>query len=392
MTNYIIAIFGIVVLMATYKIYLDREFYRHLFELEDFFESELDFTSLSKNILIRLMKETNSTSGMIYWLDETQNDFKLKTLNGIPTDKISVITRILRQPQGFIEKIAGNPQGFIIKDFKNDDYFKKMEESQELAAFYQSLMVIPLTTVENKILGILLLFKDQSIFTNRQLNLLTVFAPRLAVRLDNARLYQVTRETALENSRLYVNISKLYHQATLDELTGLANRMFLIQRMKEELKKASRFQQPISLIFVDIDNFKNVNAKYSHQIGDQVLIEFADLLRNSIREYDVASRFGGEEFVLLLPQASLTNSVELAERLREKVANTNFCAAADGLNITASFGVSAIMKITAQPNQLDDERLTNYVESLVSRADDALGEAKNSGRNKVVYRTEEAEE
>lgn len=360
---------------------LSKGFYRNLFELEETLEGQLDFTNLSKNILTRIVKDTSATGGIIYWLDEAQQEFKLKTLNGIPAEKISIITRTLRQGEGFLEQIKSQPDGFIVNDLKAENGVRSRAGDNDLTAIYKALMMIPMVTGEKVTLGVLVLLKEKGSFRNKQLNLLTTFAPRMTVRLDNARLYQVTQETALENARLYVNISKLYQQAIIDELTGLYNRSFLMQRIKEEIKKTLRFKQPLSLIFADIDFFKSVNDKHGHQVGDELLSQFGALLRDSTREYDVACRFGGEEFVILLPHTHQVNATELAERLREKVAQKKFCS---GLQITASFGVSSVPELAELPSQLGEANLNIYIENLVARADDALYQAKNNGRNQVV--------
>jgi len=367
-------IIALVVLVQRYR---NRDFYQHLFELEDTFEDEHDFSSLSKNVLQRLIKETNSVSGTIYWLDELQNELKLKALNGIAPEIISLITHFLRQPDKILTKLSSSRQILVLNNFvKNsneDEYLTKLAET------YRSLMLIPLSLGEEKLIGVIVLFKTHGDFTKRTIQTFNAFAPRLAVRLDNVRLYQLIRETAQENAKLYVNISKLYHQATIDLLTGLYNRGFLMQRIKAEIKKASRFKLPLSLIFLDIDHFKKVNDQHGHPVGDQLLTEFGDLLKKSVRDYDLACRFGGEEFVLLLPGANLINAFELAERLREKVENHPF---SNALKITASFGVSALPEL---PNhQLDEKNMNIYIENLIAKADSALYQAKEAGRNRVV--------
>ena len=363
--------------MLIYYRFINHNFYRYLYELEEAFDSELDFVHLSKNILLKVMKKTAATAGIIYWYDEAQHEFKLKTLHGIPTDKINQVTRILRKNDGLLSLVQQQPETIILENTKSS------AKLQELEDVYQSLLAIPLN-IQKKTLGILVLLRADATFNRKNLKLLTLFAPRAAMRLDNSRLYQLAKETALENARLYINISKLYQQATLDELTGLYNRNFLIQRIKEELKKAWRFKQPLSIIFADLDFFKKVNDEHGHQIGDQLLTEFGEYIRNSVREYDVACRFGGEEFVVLLPHTNLSNAYDLAERLRKKVAKHSFCAATKNLKITASFGVSSIAGNVELPTQLDDENANKIIEDLIASADDALYQAKKSGRNQVV--------
>jgi diguanylate cyclase (GGDEF)-like protein len=358
-----------------------NNFYRRLFELEEVFDGELDFVHLAKNILGRVVQETDANAGIIYWLDEIQDEFKLKSILGIPTDKINNITRILRQSNGILEQLRSTTKAYIL-DFKRALTGANFGNSQELSKTYRCLMVLPLS-VQRKVLGAFILVRTGGVFNKRQLRLLSYFAPRAAVRLDNTRLYQLAKETALENAKLYVNISKLYQKATLDELTGFYNRNFLMQRVKEEIKKASRLKHELSLIFIDLDFFKNINDQYGHQVGDQLLAEFGDLVKGSIREYDVACRFGGEEFVILLPQTEFKNAVELAERLREKVEKRKFCVSYGNLQITASFGVSSLPQNNSV-NQLEEEQTIIMMENLIAWADDALYQAKKNGRNRVI--------
>ncbi len=373
------AIIGLVMLNR-----INNNFYRKLFELEEVFEGELDFVHLAKSILGKIVKETGASAGIIYWFDEIQDEFKLKSILGIPADKINNITRILRQPKGVLESIKDMTAAFIL-DFKRTSAHDAYGNLRELANNYRCLMVLPLN-VQNKVLGTCILFGSNGLFNKQQLRLLSFFAPRVAVRLDNTRLYQLAKETALENAKLYVNISKLYQKATLDELTGFYNRNFLMQRIKEEIKKAFRMKHKLSLIFIDLDFFKSVNDEYGHQVGDQLLTEFGELIKGSIREYDVACRFGGEEFVILLPQTEWKNAVELAERLREKVEKRRFCAAYGNLHITASFGVSYLDRFDVLP-QLDEEQTIILTENLIAWADEALYQAKKNGRNRVILYT-----
>jgi two-component system cell cycle response regulator len=245
-------------------------------------------------------------------------------------------------------------------------------------------LALPLNTT-NKTSGVLFLFKFRSNFKNQERRLSFLFAERAAIQLDHSRLYQLATDTAVENAKLYVNISKLYHKAILDGLTGLYNRHFLMMKLKEEIKKAYRYKQPLSLIFTDIDLFKEVNDKFGHSAGDQILIEFSDLLKRLIRETDLAFRFGGEEFVVILPRTNLNNAQVLAERLREKTAAGRFLIDNIKIQFTASFGVSSLRDLDFDYSvNIGDETLNNIAENLLAWADDALYHAKKGGRNTVV--------
>lgn len=168
---------------------------------------------------------------------------------------------------------------------------------------------------------------------------------------------------------------KLEELATTDPLTGIANRRKMTEQIAQELERARRFHHPLSLLMVDIDHFKRINDTYGHEVGDQAIIHTATLLTAHLRAVDAVARFGGEEFVLLMPETPIAVAVNAAERLREKAAQLRMLAE-DGSEValTISIGVSA-----ADPNGAPDTP-----SSLLVRADKALYRAKKEGRNRVV--------
>lgn len=163
---------------------------------------------------------------------------------------------------------------------------------------------------------------------------------------------------------------RLHEQATTDSLTGIYNRRYFLEQGKKLLSYALRHHCTMSLIMCDIDKFKLVNDTYGHGIGDQVIIKFAHLLKNVIREEDIVARIGGEEFVILLPNTNLDEAVNFAERIRELTQAILIDTPHGTLKFTASFGVSIF-------DNLD-------IESNFKNADKALYLAKESGRNKVL--------
>lgn len=180
----------------------------------------------------------------------------------------------------------------------------------------------------------------------------------------------------LENA---TNHERLLITGMTDPLTGLHNRRYLDRRLDEEVSRAQRYRQPLSAIFVDADHFKRVNDTHGHAAGDAVLREIASRIRSCLRASDIAVRYGGEEFCLVLPQTSLVDANRLAERICLKIATD--CIPTDQgapLDITVSLGVSEM------PEIVDESRPGNLGELLLSRADSALYEAKESGRNRVV--------
>ena len=162
----------------------------------------------------------------------------------------------------------------------------------------------------------------------------------------------------------------LEYQASHDKLTGLFNRNKFDEIFAKEIKRTKRYKNELSVIIFDIDNFKMVNDTYGHQIGDEVLKEISKIALDNVREQDITTRWGGEEFFILLPQTNLSGAVIVANKIR--ISTQNHIFTEKSLKITASFGVAQFCI------ENDDEK------TIITRADELLYEAKRSGKNKVM--------
>ena len=173
---------------------------------------------------------------------------------------------------------------------------------------------------------------------------------------------------ALDNARLHRIVER---QALVDGLTGLANRRQCEDSLTAEIARGDRLGTPFTLILADLDDFKEINDLHGHAVGDDVLRELASVLRATVRDSDVAGRWGGEEFLLLLPGADAVGGAQLADRIRASLAERSFLGR-DGqvVTVTCSFGV-------AQHRAGGDER------ELFAAADRALYRAKREGKNRV---------
>jgi diguanylate cyclase (GGDEF)-like protein len=196
--------------------------------------------------------------------------------------------------------------------------------------------------------------------------------PKEVLARANEALLRLTVESERENAALQAEREQLIQQASTDVLTGVANRRHFHEFLEEHFRLAARYGTPLSLFLADLDHFKALNDSYGHLVGDEVLRAVAQRMRTVLREADLLARFGGEEFVVVLPSTSLDGAVQGAERVREALMARPIEAAGHEIPVTASFGVSAYRA---------DALMTP--EWLIKEADLALYEAKRSGRNCV---------
>ncbi len=192
-----------------------------------------------------------------------------------------------------------------------------------------------------------------SVFGTNDLELLQAIAPQIAVAIDRTAL----REKAGEYEQLSVT----------DPLTGLLNRRYLEERISEEITRSKRHRFSLSLMMLDVDDFKSYNDSFGHPAGDSALQAVAEILKESLRGADVAARYGGEEFAILLPQTSSEEAAQIGERIRKHVERTEV----PNRGLTVSIGIASCS------NDVDTAR------DLISAADVALYAAKNQGRNNV---------
>ena len=194
---------------------------------------------------------------------------------------------------------------------------------------------------------------------------------RLRSMLRIKRLQEALEER--ERELLEVN-ERLRHMSQTDGLTGLDNRRHLNDRLEEMFQHAQRLAEPFSCVMCDLDHFKSVNDTHGHQAGDEVLKQLSAILKDEAREIDRVGRYGGEEFMVLLPGTVLDAAVTFAERVRKQVEAHTFTFDGTSIRRTASFGVSA----------WPHPRIPPDCDALVRAADDALYVAKEMGRNRVV--------
>jgi two-component system, cell cycle response regulator len=192
-----------------------------------------------------------------------------------------------------------------------------------------------------------------------------------------ARLRTAQRILTLEHS-LRTVVDEKSRLATTDTLTGASNRRYFTRHFSRELKRAQRYGGALSLLMLDIDHFKQVNDRFGHAVGDEVLQEFSKRIGASLpRESDWFARLGGEEFVVVLPQTALAGAQIVAEKLRSTIAATPARTMAGAVGMTVSIGVSTLESLAAA-------NVTPSLDSMLDLADRCLYESKATGRNRVT--------
>ncbi|HNX68477.1 MAG TPA: GGDEF domain-containing protein [Candidatus Omnitrophota bacterium] len=197
---------------------------------------------------------------------------------------------------------------------------------------------------------------------------------------DLARVEVLTAYLVLliKKIKLYETVREL---AIVDELTQVFVRHHFVERLEEELKRSIRFKLPMAVLMLDIDHFKRYNDDFGHLVGDATLKDVADLLRKNLRRVDLLGRYGGEEFVIAMPETKLANAAEVAERIRSNIARHDFQVYNDMTKVTVSQGLAIFDgESIADDGTLDTRAIAM---DLIRQADDAMYKAKEEGRNRV---------
>ncbi|MFA5700288.1 MAG: GGDEF domain-containing protein [Desulfuromonas sp.] len=271
------------------------------------------------------------------------------------SDMLSKARRSKSPEEHVVEFRRRAEQNLSLNDTVLENLLDKVHTEVEETAKFFNLKITPQKSIA-EILQI----------ANAELSVLNLSYEQMnrALVEKTVKLELLTKELEKKNNFL----EKLAH---IDGLTEAYNHRYFQIFLDKEIKRADRNESHISVIMIDIDNFKPFNDRYGHQIGDQVLIQFSQLFRDSVREYDLFARYGGEEFILISPDTDATQAGEVAEKMRTKIAGHPFTYKHENYHITASFGVASIKPAADACGKNE----------LISRADKALYESKKKGRN-----------
>jgi len=332
---------------------------KDLIEVAKAVVSTLDLDTVLQAILTSAMRFASTPAGSVALYDDKKNEFSLHAHSGLTADFIKK-ERWDASPGGLTEQVLKAGEIFFVEDTAKIPYFNNPIAIKE---GIQSLVCVPLL-LHNRVMGVLYLddFVPRK-FDREKMNLLSVLASFAAMAIYNAKLHQRTKILAIT-----------------DALTGLYNHRYFHQLFNQELGRAKRYRKNLSIIMLDVDDFKKFNDKFGHSTGDLVLASIGEIITGTLRGVDHAFRYGGEEFVVLLPETKLESAVQVAERLRESITQETTAK----LKGISDFGVTVSVGVACYPNDaVKREDLFNKVDSL-------LYQAKVFGKNKVYFNKEDA--
>jgi len=315
--------------------------------------SSLELKTVLNIIMEKAREVVRSEAWALFLVDERTRELRCSAAIGEHAESLRQCK--LKVGEGIAGWVARESKPLVIQDGSEDPRLTN-EIDLHLGFQARSVLCVPLET-RGKVLGALEVInkKGGGGFSGGDLSLVTKLAGFAAVAIENARLY---------------------HQAKLltltDELTQLYNSRFFNQFLESEVKRCRRYNSHVALIFLDLDFFKNVNDQYGHLMGSKLLQEAADVLRSGLRDVDIVARYGGDEFLVILPETRIVEAAQVARRMRQNFEEKTFLTA-EGLNVkvTASFGVASFPEYSSSK------------EELIRFADQAMYRVKNASRNGV---------
>ncbi len=322
---------------------------RTLYEAAQALGQGLDLESVKAKVFAILERLAPSQSMHLFLWDDVGQ--VLRAAGGIPEGE-RLEGKCFRLGEGVIGGVAERRTVEVVQDAPADLGLADEPGWQSL----ESLVAAPMAT-EESLVGVLVLGAGPpDRYSEEHVRLLTIFAGQAGAALSRALRYQETRQMAITDSK-----------------TGVYNYRFFYERLIDEIRRHEAKAKPFSLIFVDVDYLKGINDRFGHQVGDEVLVQVATLIKENVRETDDVARYGGEEFVVLLPGTAGEESLAVAERIRHSVETHQFASqyGFGPVRVTVTAGVATYPEHATQPDE------------LIFRADEAMYYGKHRGRNRV---------
>lgn len=308
----------------------------------EIFTNELDVEKLSDKALSHLIEYTNSTAGVI--LIDKSGEIEVASSHLIKNPMKLTTTELVRKA------FDNNKRVFF-------ELANEVTIEAGLIDFHPKTILLEPVSYKNDVLGVILLASTKE-YDKQAIDQLNTYTHGLSLGMQNAIVHD-----------------KLEQLAILDPLTKTYNRRFGLERLKEEFGRSIRTNNPLGILMFDIDFFKKVNDTYGHIVGDQVLIGISEILRVNLRKGDILVRYGGEEFMALLPGASNEGLEKVSEKIRRYVEEHIVKYKEQEIKVTISIGGTSI-----------PEQDYESIEQFIDIADNHLYEAKDSGRNRVIVK------
>lgn len=316
--------------------------------------SALDFEKVLGIIMERAQQLIKCEGWSLLLLGEDDNELKFAATKG---NKSAVRLKKVRIKlgQGIAGWVAETGQPAIVSDVKKDRrFFKGVDQISRFKT--RAVLCVPILN-KKKVVGVLEMVNKQKgrPFDEYDMQLLSQLVDQAAIALERAQLYE-----------------QMTDLATTDDLTKLFNFRHFDKALEAEINRVERYGSALSLIFFDMDYFKQVNDNHGHLMGSRVLVEVAQILVKSLRNVDILSRYGGDEFVIMLPETTVKTAYRITQRLQRAVMEHSFLKE-EGIKmkLTASFGLSGF------PEHAKTKK------DLIRLADQAMYRAKNTGRNRI---------
>lgn len=324
-----------------------------LMEIARALASPSDIDEILHQIMFQVSRLLNPKAWSLLLRDENTGELEFRVVISDVADKLKGIR--LPKGHGVAGWVAENGDSLIIPDVSCDSRFSS-EFDRKLSFTTRSIACVPVKS-HDKVFGVIELVNsiECGVFDESDEQILTTIADFAGIAISNARA-----------------VEKIQQLVITDDLTGLYNSRYFFEQIEYEVERSKRYHTPLSLVFFDLDHFKEVNDTYGHLTGSRLLTEVGAVVHNNIRVTDKGARYGGDEFVIILPQTDKSGSLKFALKLHKELNETLFVSnSGERLTVSGSFGVASFP---------DDA--TNSTE-LISAADSAMYHAKSAGRNSV---------
>lgn len=324
-----------------------------LYKIGKLLTSTLNTEELLKLVMDKVGELLAAKNWSLMLLDEIKQELYFEIVVGESSGKLKGLR--IKADQGIAGWVANHKEAVLLKDVSKDKRF--LAKIDNVSGFKtQSLICTPLIC-RDKVLGVIELVNKKigEEFTAEDLEILKHLSDYIAIAIDNARNFEKIQELTIK-----------------DDLTCLYNTRFFHDMLEREIKRSMRKRRELSLIFMDLDHFKEVNDTHGHLCGSKLLKEIAKIIMESVRNIDIPIRYGGDEFVIILPETNKECAKNVAERILNNIRKTDFLKEENlNLKLTASIGYATF------PDDAKDKT------ELIKMADNAMYRVKNTTRNNI---------